>query len=76
MFGIPMLTVFQITETLKVYEGRSEEVPESIQRPSDELCQEILGSFHDCENSSQFWYSKVWRSRTSDDSDSANISGT
>ena len=59
-----------ITETLKLYEDRSQVVPDSIQHPTEELCQEVLGAFHSCQKAEHFWYAKVWRSKVADSSSS------
>jgi len=51
-----------ITETLKLYEDRIQVVPDPIQHPTEELCQEVLGAFHSCKMSEHFWHAKVWQS--------------
>ena len=56
----------QITETIKIYEGRSEKVPESIQNPEEELCLEIIGSFHLCKNSRHFWFAEIFLSKSAE----------
>jgi hypothetical protein len=55
-----------ITETMKVAEKRIENVPEHLKCPDDELCREILGSFHLCKTTSKFWFAEVFRSKKAD----------
>jgi hypothetical protein len=62
-----------LLETIKVYDQRSEAVPEEIRRPPEELCQEVLGSFHECKASTQFWYSDIWKSRPNGADESAEF---
>jgi len=48
-----------ITETMKLYEKRIGNVPDHVVRPSDNLCREVLGSFHKCKVTSRFWFTGV-----------------
>ena len=43
-------------------------MPDSIQHPTEELCQEVLGAFHSCRKAEHFWYAKVWHSKVADSS--------
>ena len=44
-----------LTESLKVYERRSEEIPQSIRRPEEPINQDLLFCVHKCDKSMVFW---------------------
>ena len=44
-----------LTESLKVYEGRSEEIPQSIRRPDEQINQDLLCCVHKCDKAMVFW---------------------
>ena len=58
-----------LTETIKLYEKRTDNVPEHLQRPDHELCQEVLGSFHLCSTTNQFWLARVTETKSEEKSE-------
>ena len=44
-----------LTESLKLYEKRSEEIPKTLCQPEDEINQQLLKSVPKCKKSEHFW---------------------
>ena len=44
-----------ITESLKLYEKRSECIPNSLCQPIEEINQQLLNCLHNCRKSQHFW---------------------
>ena len=44
-----------LTESLKLYEKRSEEIPKTLCQPEDEINQQLLKCVHKCKTSKHFW---------------------
>jgi len=44
-----------LTESLKLYEKRNEEIPQTLRQPEDEINQQLLKSVPNCKKSKHFW---------------------
>lgn len=52
---------------MKFYDKQIEKVSEQVQRPSEPLCREVLGSFHVCKSTSHFWFADICKTTGGDE---------
>ena len=46
-----------LTESLKLYEKRTPEIPKALKQPDEEINTQLLRSMHACERADNFWHS-------------------
>jgi hypothetical protein len=45
-----------ITDTMKHYQDKEEQIDEEVKNPEEELCRQVLDAFHLCGKTDHFWY--------------------